>query len=50
MRSSRTEKSVSHFRLILFRECVQEQTMWHSHICAVESMQRMGSNRLGINL
>jgi hypothetical protein len=50
MRSSRTEKSVSHFRDVCLCECLQERTMWHGHVCTVVSMQRAGPYRLGVSL
>jgi hypothetical protein len=50
MRSSRTDKSVSHFWHICLCECVQERTMWYCHKCTVESMQRAGPYGLGVHL
>jgi hypothetical protein len=50
MGSSRTKKGVSHFRHACLCECVQERTMWHSHIHTVESMQSVGTYRLGVSL
>jgi hypothetical protein len=50
MRSSRTDKGVSHFRHIRLCECVQERTMWHSHMCTVKGMQGVRPYRLGVSL
>jgi hypothetical protein len=50
MCSSRTEKGVSDFRHMCLCKCVQEQTMWHSHIGAMEGMQCVSPYGLGVNL
>jgi hypothetical protein len=50
MSSSMTGKGVSHFEHIRLCECVQERTMWHSHVCAMKGMQRVRPYRLGVSL
>jgi hypothetical protein len=50
MRSSRTDKGVSHFRHVRLCECVQERTTWHSHVGTVKCMQRVRPHWLGVYL